>query len=169
MSEAVLVVGGVRSGKSAHAQTLAEKHHGPLAYVATAQAFDEEMANRIARHQADRGPRWCTFEAPLELPAMLENIGPDYGAVLVDCLTLWLSNIMLAERNVAIAGDELVQAITRCPRPVVLVANEVGMGIVPTNALARAFRDEAGMLNQKIARHCCSVVLTVAGIPLQIK
>ncbi|SFG24925.1 adenosylcobinamide kinase /adenosylcobinamide-phosphate guanylyltransferase [Novosphingobium sp. CF614] len=166
---ALFVIGGARSGKSRHAQDRMEALPGKLAFVATAQAFDAEMADRIARHRADRGARWKTFEAPIELPAMIDRAARGADAVLVDCLTLWLSNLMLAGCDVAAATRALIEALGRCPVPLVLVANEVGMGIVPENALARRFRDEAGRLNQRIAAIAAEVVFVAAGLPLALK
>lgn len=165
----LLVLGGVRSGKSRFAQEHIEACAGRLAYVATAQALDEEMAQRIARHREERGRRWHTVEAPLDLPGALRHAAQTADAVLVDCLTLWLSNLILAERSVLEASRQMVEAIQSCDKPLAIVSNEVGFGIVPENALARRFRDEAGILNQKVARAVDAVTLTVAGIPLQVK
>jgi adenosylcobinamide kinase/adenosylcobinamide-phosphate guanylyltransferase len=165
----LLVLGGARSGKSRHAQAHAETLAGPLVYIATAQAGDAEMADRIARHRADRGPRWTTVEAPVHLPdAMLAWHGR--GAVLlVDCLTLWTSNLMLGGHDVEQAGRALTDAIGSFDGHVVLVANEVGLGIVPDNALARQFRDRAGTLNQSVAACVEQVVFLAAGLPLRLK
>ena len=165
----LLVLGGARSGKSRHAQAWAEQHSGPLAFVATAQAFDSEMEDRIARHQADRDARWQTWDAPLDLPQVLAQAAAGAGVVLVDCLTLWLSNCLLAGRDLDAAGAELCAAVQACPRPLALVANEVGFGIVPDNALARQFRDAAGRLNQQLAATVDDVVLVVAGLPMTLK
>lgn len=166
---ALFVIGGARSGKSRHAQQRVEALPGRLAYIATAQAFDAEMTDRIARHRADRGPRWETIEAPIDLPRAITDAARSADAVLVDCLTLWLSNLMLADQDVITATDRLIAALEACPVPVTLVANEVGMGIVPDNALARQFRDEAGRLNQRIAAAAPEVVLVAAGLPLTLK
>ena len=127
------------------------------------------MAERIARHRADRGPGWDTREAPQELPALLREIGPAETPILVDCLTLWLSNLLCAERDVATATEELLDAVEAVRGPLVLVSNEVGLGIVPDNALARAFRDATGRLHQRIAERADRVILTVAGLPLTVK
>jgi adenosylcobinamide kinase/adenosylcobinamide-phosphate guanylyltransferase len=140
----LLVLGGARSGKSRYAQQRVEACAGRLAYIATAQALDAEMADRIARHRADRDARWHTIEAPLDLAAALARAGESHAAILVDCLTLWLSNLLLADRDPQREGMALAEAVAACPVPVALVANEVGLGIVPDNALARRFRDEAG-------------------------
>ncbi|MFA7585909.1 MAG: bifunctional adenosylcobinamide kinase/adenosylcobinamide-phosphate guanylyltransferase [Novosphingobium sp.] len=165
----LLVLGGARSGKSRLAQDRIEAHGGRLAYIATAQALDDEMAQRISRHREDRGRRWHTIEAPLDLPRAIGEVARSADAVLVDCLTLWLSNLILAERSVAAATDQLLAAILACGKPLAMVSNEVGYDIVPDNALARRFRDEAGRLNQKVAQVADEVVLTVAGLPLRLK
>jgi adenosylcobinamide kinase/adenosylcobinamide-phosphate guanylyltransferase len=161
-----LVLGGARSGKSRHAESLITALPPPWIYVATGQALDDEMTARIAEHRARRDPRWRTIEAPRDIPGAIE--GAD-GAVLVDCLTLWLTNLMLAGADPASETERLGQALRRARYPVVLVANEVGLGIVPDNALARRFRDAAGRLNQAIAARANRVVLLVAGIPMQVK
>jgi adenosylcobinamide kinase/adenosylcobinamide-phosphate guanylyltransferase len=162
-----LVLGGARSGKSRHAERLIEALDRPALYIATAEARDAEMRERIAAHRARRGTRWSTLEAPLDLAAVLaaERKRP----ILVDCLTLWLSNVMLAERDAAgeIAG--LLDTLSAHPGPVVVVANEVGLGIVPENALARDFRDHAGRLNQQVAALAGHVVFLAAGLPLTLK
>lgn len=165
----LFVLGGARSGKSRYAQAQLEALPGRLAFVATAQAFDAEMAERIALHRADRGPRWTTLEEPLDLPVAILTAAAQADGVLVDCLTLWLSNLMLEGRDVATAAADLCATVARCPVPLVLVANEVGMGIVPENALARRFRDEAGRLNQAVAAAAARVVLMAAGLPLALK
>ncbi len=167
-----LVLGGARSGKSAWAQreaeVLAERHASKLVAVVTAQAFDEEMAERIARHRADRDARWRTLEAPLQLAQALTELGADEVAV-VDCLTLWLSNVMAAERPVAAACTELVEAARASPATLILVSNEVGLGIVPDNALARRFRDDAGRLHQALATVSDRAVFVAAGLALTLK
>jgi len=167
-----LVLGGARSGKSAFAQAAAEalaaETGGRLVMVATAQAFDSEMAERIARHQKDRGPAWTTLEAPLDIASALEPLGAN-DIVVVDCLTLWLSNLMLDERDLATAAAGLVEAAGRFPGALWLVSNEVGFGIVPDNALARRFRDEAGRLHQALAQAADAVTLVVAGLTLRLK
>jgi len=163
-----LVVGGARSGKSSHAEALIAAYPAPWTFIATAQAFDDEMEERIAHHRARRDGRWRTVDAPLDLAETL-GVMPDGAPVLVDCLTLWLSNIMLADLDVDAEMRRLV-AVLAAPRgPWVAVANEVGMGIVPENALARRFRDEAGRLNQMVANAADSVIFTVAGMPLAVK
>lgn len=136
--------------------------------VATAQAFDAEMALRIARHRRDRGAAWTTIEAPIDLASALEGLEPD-DVVVVDCLTLWLSNLMLADQDVAAAAAELVTVAGRFEGALWLVSNEVGLGIVPDNALARRFRDEAGRLHQALAQAADAVTLVVAGLTLRMK
>jgi len=165
-----LVLGGVRSGKSAFAQRAAEAAAGgerPL-LIATGQAFDDEMRARIARHQADRGDAWRTIEAPLDLTLALGPLNAD-DAVVVDCLTLWLSNHMLADHDLAAERSALVEAVATCRARLWLVSNEVGWGVVPESALGRRFRDEAGRLHQDLAALADEVVLVVAGLPLRLK
>lgn len=163
-----LVLGGARSGKSRHAETLMAALAPPWVYVATAEARDAEMAERIAHHRARRGTDWHAVEAPHDLAAALTSID---GArpVLVDCLTLWLSNRMLAEADVEAEAAGLEAALAERRAPVIVVSNEVGHGIVPDNALARRFRDLQGRLNQRIAARAGRVVLMVAGLPLMVK
>ncbi|MBV1687450.1 bifunctional adenosylcobinamide kinase/adenosylcobinamide-phosphate guanylyltransferase [Novosphingobium sp. G106] len=169
MKSSLLVLGGARSGKSAYAQARAEALHGGLIYIATAQAFDAEMVDRIARHRADRGARWATVEEPLDLPAAIEANSRTNSVVLVDCLTLWASNLLLAEHDLAAAMQALTKAVTGRQGAVILVANEVGLGIVPDNALARQFRDYAGSINQAVAAVADEVVMMFAGLPMTIK
>lgn len=165
-----LVLGGARSGKSAFAQKAAEDaaSTGRPVMIATGQAFDEEMAQRIARHQADRGESWTTLEAPLALPEALATL-PEGAVAVVDCLTLWLSNLMLAERDVEAAANALVEAVAACPARLWLVSNEVGLGIVPETSLGRRFRDEAGRLHQRLAQVADTVYFVAAGLPLRMK
>ncbi len=164
-----LVLGGARSGKSRHAEALVESQPGACDYLATAQAGDAEMAARIAAHRARRGGRWTTVEEPLDLAAALgRNCGPD-RAVLVDCLTLWLSNLLGAERDVAAECERLLAALPGLAGPVVLVSNEVGQGVVPDNALARTFVDHAGRLHQDLAAVAQRVVFMTAGLPQELK
>jgi adenosylcobinamide kinase/adenosylcobinamide-phosphate guanylyltransferase len=163
-----LILGGARSGKSRFAQTLAEALPGPLVYVATARALDAEMAERIARHQADRGPRWTTLEAPDDLPARIAAL--PFGAVaLVDCLTLWLSNRTLAAADIDADIAALTAAIETSAARLILVSNEVGWGIVPETPLGRRFRDHAGRANQAVAAVADRAALIVAGLPLWLK
>lgn len=165
----LLVLGGARSGKSRYAQQRLEALPGRLAYIATAEPRDAEMAERIALHQADRGPRWTACEAPLALPDAILAAQTRADAILVDCLTLWLSNLLLAGQDLCAAALALSDALQQCRVPIALVANEVGLGIVPTNQLARRFRDEAGRLNQRIAAQASEVVFLAAGLPLALK
>lgn len=162
------VLGGARSGKSLHAERLVAAHAAPWTYIATAQAYDGEMRRRIAEHRARRGEGWETVEAPSDLVGALEAV-PDGRAVLVDCLTLWLTNHMLADSDVAAESARLTGILARPRGPWVAVANEVGLGIVPDNALARRFRDAAGRLNQQVAAAADSVSMMVAGLALKVK
>ena len=164
----ILITGGARSGKSVRAEARARAFAGKPVYIATAEALDAEMADRIARHRARRGNEWLERETPLELVAALDETD-DGGARLVDCLTLWLSNLLHAGRDWTSATAALADALARQRSPVVLVTNEVGLGIVPDNALARRFRDAAGIMNQMIARAADEVEFVVAGLPVRIK
>jgi adenosylcobinamide kinase/adenosylcobinamide-phosphate guanylyltransferase len=162
------IIGGARSGKSTHAEQLVKRHTAPWAYIATAQAYDDEMRERIALHQVQRGEGWETTDAPLDLVAVLDAV-PDGRPVLVDCLTLWLTNHMLAENDLVAECARLERCLARPRGPWFVVSNEVGQGIVPDNALARRFRDAAGRLNQQIAGAADTVILMVAGLPLKVK
>jgi adenosylcobinamide kinase / adenosylcobinamide-phosphate guanylyltransferase len=162
-----LVLGGARSGKSRYAEGLITALPPPWTYIATAEAGDDEMAARIAGHRARRGTQWHTVEAPRALVQALSACGAE--PVLVDCLTLWLSNLMLAEADIDAETAQLEQALATANGPRVLVANEVGSGIVPGTALGRRFRDRQGILNQRIAARAERVILTVAGLPLALK
>jgi len=169
-----LVLGGARSGKSTHAEKLVTGSlHGaaPQAavYIATAQAGDVEMATRIMAHRARRSSNWTTIEEPLKLDEALESAAAHGQPVLVDCLTLWLSNVMLGGGDVDQAADDLARALEGLAVPVVLVSNEVGLGIVPDTPLGRAFRDAQGRLNMRIAERADRVVLMTAGLPLTLK
>ena len=164
----ILITGGARSGKSLRAESRALSCPGRPVYIATAEALDAEMRERIARHQARRGNDWIEREAPLALVEALDA-SDGGGARLVDCLTLWLSNLMHADRDCAQEAAHLADALARQSSPVVLVTNEVGLGIVPDNALARAFRDAAGLLNQTIARIADEAEFVVAGLPMKLK
>jgi adenosylcobinamide kinase / adenosylcobinamide-phosphate guanylyltransferase len=173
LAAVTLILGGARSGKSAYAESLIGKAATEAIYLATAQALDEEMAERIRHHRETRANRpgllWRTIEEPLELPqTLLAEAGPE-RPVLVDCLTLWLSNLLLAGRDPECAGAELIATFPKLAGPVVFVANEVGLGIVPDNPLARQFRDAAGRLNQRVAAAADRVVFLAAGLPLTLK
>lgn len=165
----LFVLGGGRSGKSRYAQRRAEETGLKPRFVATAQAFDDEMRERIARHRADRDRTWETIEAPLELPSALAGLCAPDSVVLVDCLTLWTSNLLLAGHDVEAETAALVEAVREAAGPVILVANEVGFGIVPDNALARRFRDEAGVVNQRVAAAVAEVQFVAAGLLLRLK
>ncbi len=162
-----LVIGGARSGKSRMAENLARGVNLPKTYIATAQAWDEEMLARIDAHRHDRGADWSTIEAPRDVPGALAAAQP--GVVLIDCATLWLTNVILSDGDVAAETAALLDALKRSPNPVVIVSNELGLSIVPENALARRFRDEQGRLNQILAAQADLVVLVVAGLPLVLK
>jgi len=164
----ILVTGGARSGKSTRAEARARAFPGRPVYVATAEALDAEMRERIAKHRARRGNEWLECETPLELVTALAKTDGQ-GARLVDCLTLWLSNLMHAERDWEREAILLAEMLARQNSPVVLVTNEVGLGIVPDNALARRFRDAAGILNQMVARVADEVEFVVAGLPMRVK
>jgi adenosylcobinamide kinase/adenosylcobinamide-phosphate guanylyltransferase len=168
MTKSILITGGARSGKSAIAERLVKRMGDAPVYIATAQAFDTEMEARIATHRARRGPEWTTVNAPLDLVQALRDT--DAGQPrLVDCLTLWLTNLMLADRDLATESAALVAEIARQSAPVVFVTNEVGSGIVPENKMARDFRDAAGALNQQVAAICEDVYLAVSGQALKVK
>ncbi|MER0239045.1 bifunctional adenosylcobinamide kinase/adenosylcobinamide-phosphate guanylyltransferase [Fulvimarina sp. MAC8] len=169
--EILFVLGGARSGKSAYAETRARKTGLDPIYLATAQAFDDEMRARVTQHRADRAADgWTTIEEPLDLgETILAEIGDGY-ILLVDCLTLWVSNLMMAERDVSDEIDQLIEALRSKPAGrVIFVSNETGLGIVPDNAMARAFRDHAGRLNQRIAEIADEVVFVAAGLPMVLK
>jgi adenosylcobinamide kinase / adenosylcobinamide-phosphate guanylyltransferase len=162
-----LVLGGARSGKSRYAERLIAAFPPPWSYVATAQAGDEEMAARIKTHRARRSADWQTIEAPRDLAAALASCGSK--PVLIDCLTLWLTNLMLADADVECEIERLEKTLTAAVAPLVLVSNEVGSGIVPEHPLGRRFRDLQGVLNQRVAARADRVVLMVAGLPLAVK
>ena len=164
-----LVLGGARSGKSRHAEGLVAALPPPWLYIATAQGLDDEMRQRIAEHRQRRGQDWETLEAPIELAEVIARPGGPGDALLIDCLTLWLSNIMLAGRDPAAERDRLLQAMRGAGKAIVAVSNEVGLGVVPDNALARRFRDEQGRLNAEVAAIADHVVLMAAGLPLVLK
>ncbi|MGB0958920.1 MAG: bifunctional adenosylcobinamide kinase/adenosylcobinamide-phosphate guanylyltransferase [Halocynthiibacter sp.] len=164
----ILVTGGARSGKSAYAETRVLASGEAPIYIATAEAYDDEMRARIKAHQDRRGPEWSDIHAPLDLVAALRQSNGS-GVRLVDCLTLWVTNLLLAERDVTAEVDALVAELELQTSPVILVTGEVGMGIVPENKLARAFRDHAGACNQRIAAAADEVQVTISGLPLRLK
>ncbi|MBK8160172.1 MAG: bifunctional adenosylcobinamide kinase/adenosylcobinamide-phosphate guanylyltransferase [Rhodospirillaceae bacterium] len=164
-----LVLGGARSGKSRYAEELLDRHTGARTYIATAEIRDAEMAERVKLHRDRRDPDWRLVEEPLALPQALVSETEKGAAVLVDCLTLWLTNVMLAERDVVAECAALEQALGQCGGPIIFVANEVGLGIVPDNKLARDFRDHAGRLNQRLAARADHVLFVAAGLPLILK
>lgn len=165
----LLILGGARSGKSRHAQTYAESTGLKCLYVATAQALDSEMAERIDKHKADRVENWSVIEAPLDLPEVIRCHAAPLTVILIDCLTLWTSNLLFAEHDVSTATTELIHALEDANGPVILVSNEVGLGIVPNNALARKFRDAAGIVNQRVAASVDTVQFIAAGLPITLK
>ena len=163
------VLGGARSGKSAHAEGLVLQSGLVPVYIATAERLDGEMDDRIRDHRARRGAAWLTVEAPLELAATLTAQSAPGRAILVDCLTLWLTNVMLAHRDPDAAGEGLLTTLAALPGPVVLVSNEVGLGVVPLGALSREFVDHAGRLHQRLAAMADWVRFMAAGLPLDLK
>ena len=166
MSRLTLVLGGARSGKSRFAEALAREQGGPRTYIATAEAFDDEMRQRIARHREQRsGDGWATIESTLD-PA---SVRPREGVVLLDCVTVWLGNLMHHGRDLKVEVAKLCAALEACPAQVIVVSNEVGLSIVPENAMARRFRDEQGLVNQAIARLADNVYFIAAGLPLKLK
>jgi adenosylcobinamide kinase / adenosylcobinamide-phosphate guanylyltransferase len=163
-----LVLGGAASGKTTFAERMVLQSGQSPVYLATAQAWDDEMRDKIARHRATRGEGWKTYEAPLHLAPALAEMLP-HQAVLLDCATLWLSNHMLAESDLQTAETALFAALDACAAPVVVVSNELGMSVVPENALARRFRQAQGELNQRLAARAALVVAVMAGLPLVLK
>jgi adenosylcobinamide kinase/adenosylcobinamide-phosphate guanylyltransferase len=161
-----LVLGGARSGKSRHAEKLIRGAPPPWTYVATAEALDDEMRDRIAHHRMRRNARWQTVDAPLDLAGVVAGLA---GPALIDCLTLWLSNVMLGERDVELESERLLAALAAAPGPLIAVSNEVGLGLVPETPLGRAFRDAQGRLNQRAAAAADRVIFMAAGLPLSLK
>lgn len=163
-----LVLGGARSGKSVFAERLVTSANRPRTYIATSQSFDQEMEDKIAKHRESRGPDWHTIETPLDVKQALTEASQN-SVVLIDCLTLWLSNQMHAEADIDAEVADLLIAINRAPTPIVCVSNEVGMGLVPETKLGRRFRDFQGKLNQQIAKQADLAVFVAAGLPLVLK
>ena len=163
------ICGGARSGKSRYALEQVNARDGRKVFVATAEAIDPEMSARIERHRAERDDEWLTIEAPLDLVTAITDHGADDAVLLIDCLTLWVGNLMHHKQSVRVHGDELLDALRACRSDVLLVANEVGLGIVPATAMARDFRDEAGWLNQAVAALADEAVMMLSGLPLRLK
>lgn len=185
-SELILVTGGARSGKSTFAEKLCAQKGKNVAYIATAEALDEGMKARIQRHRSQRPENWETFESPQNVDKVIKELHQkDYDIAMVDCLTVLTTNLFLSDKidwdtasrkqidqktkSILCEMDQLIEAVLNSEIPVVLVTNEVGLGIVPDNRMARIFRDIAGWVNQKVAGHAHSVYFVVSGIPLQIK
>ena len=168
-SHITFVLGGARSGKSQFAERFTASTSLEQIYIATSQVLDAEMQERVEQHKLDRGEGWRTIEEPLNLAEALLNESKADTAILVDCLTLWLTNLMMSDQDIEAAGDELAAVLLRLTGPVILVSNEVGQGIVPENAMARAFRDHAGRLHQKIAEVSGEVFFVTAGLPQKLK
>ena len=168
----IFITGGVRSGKSQFAQELAQSFTGPKAYLATAQPLDREMAERIRRHKRNRPKDWQTLEEPLRVSEILREKGDNFGLILIDCLTLWISNGLMAhwtEKKFLQEADRLCKVCRKTRCSLIIVSNEVGLGIVPDNPSARMFRDLSGLIHQKISRQADEVYFMVAGLPIQIK
>ncbi|MBW2004811.1 MAG: bifunctional adenosylcobinamide kinase/adenosylcobinamide-phosphate guanylyltransferase [Deltaproteobacteria bacterium] len=172
MKEIIFVIGGCRSGKSSFALDYANKHFRQKVFLATSQALDDEMKERILRHREVRGPDWITIEEPIKLEDALESLKARVDVVLIDCLTLWVSNLLMdgeTEEKILSRAEAFVESMQKIPQSIIVVSNEVGAGIVPTNKMAREFRDIIGILNQKVAACSDTVVLAVAGLPHLIK
>jgi len=168
----IFITGGARSGKSQFAQAIAQNFSGPKVYLATAQALDEEMAIRIRRHRENRPPDWQTLEEPWGIARVIEEKGGLFSLILLDCVTLWISNLMMAgwsEEKILEEADRLLRICRRTECSLILVGNEVGMGIVPDNPSARNFRDLSGLIQQKIAGEADEVYFMVSGLPVKIK
>lgn len=173
MGHLIYITGGARSGKSAYAQQLAEQRDGQLLYIAPAQVLDREMAERVEQHRQARGERWVLLEEPLQLAERLPEVAGGKGALLLDCVTIWLSNLFFhyAEDPAPVLDevDSLIRVAAELPVPVCLVSNELGSGIVPENPMARRFRDLAGTVNQKLAAAADEAWLVVSGLPVKLK
>lgn len=178
MGRVIFITGGARSGKSSFALNEAKRLGGKKVYIATAEPLDEEMKDRIERHKKERGEDWLTIEEPLKISELIKELKGKYDVLLLDCLTLWLSNLILANKGLSGEIEEFITTLKDLKNPpsfnlqpsaLFIVSNEIGMGIVPENELARRFRDLAGMTNQKVAKIADEVYLVVSGIPLKIK
>ena len=168
MAKAHFILGGARSGKSRRALELAEDTGVRRVFIATAEAWDDEMTERIARHKTERGSAWTSIEAPLDLVTALDGTALPGNVCVVDCLTLWLSNLMHHDRDVETETVKLCEAVSAMPIPIILVSNEVGLGLVPETPLGRAFRDAQGRLNQAVASVCDRVEFVAAGLPIRL-
>lgn len=168
LDKLTLVLGGAGSGKSLWAETLVRDASDDRVYLATARVWDDEMREKVDRHKAQRGPGWHTIEAPMHIDRALMQVRPDQ-VVLLDCATMWLSNHLLEDSDLPDEEARFLAALAACPAPVVIVSNEVGMSVVPENALARRFRDAQGALNQKLAAQADLVVAVMAGLPMVLK
>lgn len=163
-----LVLGGASSGKSKIAEAIVSQHNKRQVYIATSQVYDDEMRAKVKAHIAQRGPDWHTIEEPIDLPQALSTLTADDTA-LIDCLTLWLTNLLMTEADLPKAEAALITALHACPASITMVSNEVGLGIVPDNALARRFRVAQGGLNQRLAAQCSTVIGVMAGLPFALK
>ena len=168
LSKLTFVLGGAASGKSLYAESLVTGTGAPRVYIATGEAWDDEMRAKIAAHVDQRGPGWRTIEAPLDLAPALASVA-EQEVALLDCATMWMSNQMMAENDLDTETARLLDALQACKGKVVVVSNEVGMGIVPENALARRFRDTQGRLNKRLAAAADTVLFVAAGLPLTMK
>jgi adenosylcobinamide kinase/adenosylcobinamide-phosphate guanylyltransferase len=163
------ILGGARSGKSRFALQKALEFSGKKAYIATAQALDDEMKERIDKHKKERSGDWTTFEEPINIRGLIKDVHKKYNVIIIDCLTLWLSNLMLTGSNIERESELFISSLTDVHCPLLIVSNEVGLGIVPDNAMARKFRDLSGYVNQRVAETADAVYLVTAGIPVKIK
>lgn len=168
----IFITGGCRSGKSRYALDYANRHFSKKLYLATCEALDEEMAERIENHKKARGPEWQTLEEPIHVIKGIKQYENETEVILLDCVTLWLSNLLMrgqGDPDIIKEADHLIQAMKQSPASFIVVTNEVGMGIVPVDPISRRFRDLSGMINQKIAEGAGAVIYTVSGIPLFLK
>jgi len=169
INRSVFILGGARSGKSRFAEELARQSGGRLHYLATGRAWDDEMRDRITRHQEQRGAEWTTHEAPVDIVGVLQKLDDPENVILIDCLTLWLTNLMMEQADIEMAFAHLEAALAAAQAKLILVSNEVGLGIVPENRMAREFRDHAGRLHQRVAAVAGEVYFVAAGLPLKMK
>jgi adenosylcobinamide kinase/adenosylcobinamide-phosphate guanylyltransferase len=169
----IFVTGGARSGKSDFVQELAEKLEGKRLFIATAEALDDEMKERIRKHQEKRGDRWNTIEEPLDLGNAIRSVSNSYRTILVDCLTVWLSNLLMEYKDedeiISEMMDDFFTSMDDFEETIIVVSNEVGLGIVPDNEMARIYRDKLGFLNQRMAKRADHVYVLISGIPVKIK